>query len=146
MAERSYSITTTGLSTYLATVIKNNGNGLYFAIGIGNSSWDDGDLPNPPSSIDKLVNESYRVQVDMSKIVYVNPSSYTTVVEEPTSTIRIEVNINKSEYPGVLREYGLFGVNATSEPNSGTLIQYADFDKREVPSDAGLKFWIYLSL
>ena len=30
MAERSYSVTTTGLSTYLATVIKNNGNGLYF--------------------------------------------------------------------------------------------------------------------
>lgn len=146
MADRSYSIPTINLPKYLGSLIKGDDSPLYFAIGVGNSEWDSGELPNPSPNIGSLVNETYRVVIDKTLIEYVDPSNYSIVVSAVSNVVRLEINLQYSDYQGMIREYGIFGIDATESIGSGTLLQYSDFDVQTIPADTGIKFWVYLTL
>lgn len=140
----SESIVTSGFSKYVSQLIKGGSTTMYFALGSGNPDWDEEGVPSPSTSISALIKEVYRQVVDSSKISYVDPSTL-QVVSNPTSMIRVEVGFSNNEFYGVVREYGLFAVGATSTLKSGTLITYCDHEKMVIPVDSVYKKYIYIN-
>lgn len=91
----------------------------YWAVGSGADSWDS--TPVTPNINDtRLTNEIGRVAIDPSEIVFLD-SSY-NVVETPTNIIQITHTFNTADCNGKWREFGIFGGNATSDSNSGLMI------------------------
>jgi beta-lactam-binding protein with PASTA domain len=86
----------------------------YCAVGVGQPEWD----TKPPAknlNASRLVNETFRKRVDTApQIRY--------LAETHTLLVRVSFAFNEAEQ--VSREFGLFGGNATDEPNTGYLINY----------------------
>lgn len=91
----------------------------YWAVGSGASSWDSS-LPNPDISATKLTSELGRVPIAASEIQFLN-SNY-NVVTTPTNILQISHTFGPTDCNGVWREFGIFGGNATTEVNSGIMI------------------------
>ena len=91
----------------------------YWAIGSGADSWDSTAV-SPSANETRLTNEIGRVTIDPSEIVFLD-SSY-NVVETPTNIIQITHTFNTADCNGKWREFGIFGGNATSDANSGFMI------------------------
>jgi hypothetical protein len=96
---------------------------LYWAVGQGQSNWDTL-LPNPQSTNTQLTHEVARLPLTPAQIHYLNDAG----VISPTPTPRLEVRLDLEGSTLVangfqsLREFGLFGGNATTAPNSGLMI------------------------
>lgn len=104
---------------------------MYWALGNGDGSstadWDDGveDGSISPSEGDtQLDNEIYRKAIQPSDIVFIDGQN--KVVAGPTNRLQITVNFAEDEpyasQSAFLREWGLFGGDATSTADSGFLI------------------------
>lgn len=115
-------------SILIARLLKNNQepqNGIsYLAIGSGSGSWNLFDPPAPTTSQINLENEFYRKAIDTSTFVH-------PVTGEPTSAytniVDYAVTLGEGEAVGPIVELGLFGGDATSELNSGTMINWRTF-------------------
>lgn len=115
-------------SILIARLLKNNQepqNGIsYLAIGSGSGSWDLFDPPAPTTSQINLENEFYRKAIDIS--TFVHPAT-----GEPTSAytniVDYAVTLGEGQAVGPIVELGLFGGDATSELNSGTMINWRTF-------------------
>lgn len=91
----------------------------YWAVGSGNASWDNS-MPTPELTATRLTTEIGRVAISASEISFLN-SSYSEVTS-PTNIIQIKHLFGTSDCNGVWREFGIFGGNATTSPNSGIMI------------------------
>jgi len=96
----------------------------YLAVGSGNAGWALLDPPAPTTSQTRLENEFYRKAIDLT--TYVDPSSGEPT-SVPTNIVDYSVSFGESEAVGPLMELALFGGDATSEINSGTMINWRTF-------------------
>jgi len=115
-------------SILIARLLKDNEepqNGIsYLAVGNGNSSWDLFDPPAPSTSKTRLENEFYRKGIDLATFVHPETGEPTTVY---TNIVDYSVSFGESEAVGPIVEMGLFGGDATTELNTGTMINWRTF-------------------
>lgn len=98
---------------------------LYLVIGEGEDNWDS-QPPVPRLATSRLTREIYRQILSLDQLVYLDSKNEQT--EMPTSRLEItaefrgeDLELNGSQ---PLREFGLFGGDATAEPDSGFMIDY----------------------
>lgn len=91
----------------------------YWAVGSGASSWDS-NMPTPDINATQLTAEIGRVAIPASEIIFLD-SNYDET-STPTNIIQVKHVFGTADCNGVWREFGLFGGNATSNANSGILI------------------------
>ncbi len=111
---------------------------LFWAVGEGQERWDSLS-PSPVPTDFQLCNEIARQALATEQIVY--------LAEEPTTTISDQLEIGAeftSEDFGAhgvqtLREFGLFGGDATDTPNSGFMIDYVIHPRIDLRPDMTLK-------
>jgi len=113
-------------STLVAALLKGDAahSGLtYFAVGEGLGSWDT-IPPTQPKSDTTLTTEIFRkALVPATDIVYLDPSN-DMVVAGPTRKIQITVIFTTAEGNGDLREWGMFGGDATATLDSGLMADW----------------------
>jgi|LGOV01.1.fsa_nt_gb hypothetical protein len=123
----------------LAALMKNEINMqgiLYLGIGEGEDDWDSS-RPVPLMTTTKLAKEVARLEITKNQIVYLDN------LEKPVETIsnRLEITIKFrgedfiSNGFQTIREFGLFGGDATKEPNSGFMINYVIHPRIDLTSD-----------
>ena len=95
----------------------------YMAYGSGQTSWD---TTPPTKSYDAvaLETEFFRQTVSQSNIVYLDPDTDIPTGGTPDSKIEITVTLLSGEGNGTLREFGLFGGNATVTADSGQMVNW----------------------
>ena len=91
----------------------------YWAVGSGAASWDS-NMPTPDINATQLTAELGRVAIPASEIVFLDSNYDETAT--PTNIIQVKHVFGTADCNGVWREFGLFGGNATSNANSGILI------------------------
>ena len=106
----------------------------YLAIGEGDKMWDDDPhIPSPATK--KLKKELFRLYIKPEQIKFLSEPVIVAgkpgpviPIDKPTRLLEITVDIKAPELitKGYqpLREFGLFGGDATDRPNSGYLINY----------------------
>jgi len=92
----------------------------YWAVGSGAETWDNANPPAPAVGDTKLFNETFRKAIQPSDIVFLDAND--NVTELITNKLQIKVLFTEEEANGELREFGLFGGNATSNKDSGIMI------------------------
>ncbi len=97
----------------------------YWAIGTGNPEWDKR-IPSPTFTDTKLFNEVARVPLALSQIVYIGDEN--EVSESVTARLEITASFSGNalgfENSQPLREFGLFGGDASETSNSGFMIDF----------------------
>ncbi len=115
-------------SILIARLLKDNEeptNGIsYLAVGSGSGSWDLFDPPAPTTSQTQLENEFYRKAIDFSTFVHPETGEPTTV---QTNIVDYSVTFSESQAVGPIVEMSLFGGDATTELNSGTMVNWRTF-------------------
>lgn len=115
-------------SILIARLLKDNSepqNGIsYLAIGSGSGEWDLFDPPAPTTSQINLENEFYRKAIDVSTFVHPETGEPTSA---HTNIVDYAVTLGEGEAVGPIVELGLFGGDATSELNTGTMINWRTF-------------------
>lgn len=86
---------------------------LYWAVGTGDSEWDDSP-PTPDQRATRLVNEIYRQAIDPDAIRY----------DPDTNTIAVQLLLELDARLGPIREFGLFGGDASPRPGTGYMINH----------------------
>jgi hypothetical protein len=115
-------------SILIARLLKDNKeptSGISFlAVGSGNDNWDAFDPPAPTTSQTLLENEFYRKSISTS--TFVDPQT-----AEPTSThtniVDYATTFSESEAVGPIMELALFGGEASSSLNTGTMLNWRTF-------------------
>lgn len=92
----------------------------YWAVGKGSSDWDNDNPPNPSVKDTKLLNETFRKPISADDIKFLDEND--NVTDKITNKLEITVIFTEEEANGELREFGLFGGNATEALNSGIMI------------------------
>lgn len=87
---------------------------LYWAVGEGEEEWD-ALPPDTDPQTTRLVHEIYRKPLDPTRDLRYDPT---------TRTISLKVTFRPDEAAGMLREFGIFGGDATEQAASGYLINY----------------------
>lgn len=119
-----YNVVVNSISKLLACFIKFHseyvGGNLYWAIGQGSSTWDS----NPYSPVDtnsKLNNEVFRKAITVRNFI----TSGGTITNDITNRLELSVTLESEEANGFsLREFGIFGGNATETKDSGLMINH----------------------
>ena len=91
----------------------------YWAVGSGSSSWDSS-MPEPSLSDTSLTAEIGRKAISASDMKFVDSDFNESAT--PTNIIEVSIVFESSECNGVWREFGLFGGDADTTPNSGIMI------------------------
>jgi hypothetical protein len=98
---------------------------LYWAVGEGAAAWDNL-IPSPNAGDRQLSNEIARKALTAEEIIFLDEDNET--VEGPTARLQIGATFTRKELGGqglqMLREFGLFGGDATEAANSGWMIDY----------------------
>ena len=92
----------------------------YWAVGSGSSSWDSTPV-SPSLSEVQLTSELGRKAITSGDIKFVNPVTFEES-DTPTNCLQIGCTFFEEDCNGSWREFGIFGGNATTELNSGYLI------------------------
>ena len=98
----------------------------FFAVGTGGAGWDLQDPPAPTINQTRLESELARKAIGPVNTSFVDPATgdYTTT---PTNVVDFSASFANSEAVGPLTEMALFGGDATSSLNSGTMLNYRTF-------------------
>ena len=94
----------------------------YWEVGSGQSSWSDSNPPSPSSSDTGLNNPLFRKQIQPSDIIFIDANSNPAPAGTVTNRLQVTVTFGANEANGYLREFGLFGGNATSTLGSGIMV------------------------
>ena len=92
----------------------------YWAVGSGAGTWDNANPPEPTVGDTRLFNETFRKAINASDITFLDSSNNPTT--SVTNKLQISVTFAEEEANGELREFGLYGGNATSNKDSGVMI------------------------
>lgn len=92
----------------------------YWAVGSGAGSWDNNNPPAPSVTDTKLTTEVFRKAISPSNITFLDDSNQPTATV--TNKLQVKLVFNENEANGELREFGLYGGNATSIKDSGIMI------------------------
>lgn len=98
---------------------------LYWAVGKGDENWDYRN-PAPHETTSKLLKEAARKAVAREQIVFIDENGQST--DTPMPCIEVSSEFKEEDFEmedsKVLREFGLFGGNATDKADSGMMIDY----------------------
>lgn len=124
--ERSFNIVVDSISTLIGALIKShngyNAGTLYWAVGQGAATWDETPY-TPVSSAKKLTKEVFRKAIPAENRYFVDASGVRT--ETVTNRVQFDISFESTEANGFsLREFGIFGGNATDTANSGIMINH----------------------
>jgi hypothetical protein len=111
-----------GLSKFLGALFKGQAGinpSYYFTFGEGLPSWDS-NIPDVDLNSTKLTTEIYRKLIPVSDIHYLDEGD--NITASITNKIRMSVRLGSGEGTGRIREFGIMAGNATSQINSGILI------------------------
>lgn len=96
----------------------------YLGVGSGNDAWDPFDPPAPTTSQTLLEDEFYRKAISKSTFVDPQTGEPTTV---PTNIVDYATSFSEAEAVGPIMELALFGGEATSTLNTGTMLNWRTF-------------------
>lgn len=123
----------------LAALMKNEINMqgiLYLAIGEGKDDWDSS-RPVPLLTTSKLAKEVARMEITENQVVYLD--NLNKPVETISNRLEITIKFRGEDFISnvfqTVREFGLFGGDATGEPNSGFMINYVIHPRIDLTSD-----------
>lgn len=124
--EKSFNIVVDSISKLISALIKSqsgyNGGKLYWALGSGSESWDT-QTYTPNSGATRLVNEVFRKEIPMANRSFIDDNGNKT--NNVTNKLQLDIVIESTEAVGFsLREFGIFGGNATETRNSGIMINH----------------------
>lgn len=91
----------------------------YWAVGSGEESWDSV-LPSPDIGATRLTSETGRARILANELEFLDQDY--KVTSTPTNILQVSHTFGTDECNGVWREFGIFGGNATSDANSGIMI------------------------
>lgn len=111
----------TDINKAIAYALAQRGGATYWAIGSGAESWDTTPV-NPSPSDTRLVAEIGRKLIPNSAIQFLDDKGAST--QSITNTILITMTFSASELNGKWREFAIVGGNATTNANSGILINH----------------------
>jgi hypothetical protein len=114
----------------------------FWAVGAGDSEWDYNRVATDPKA-SRLYKETQRLRISREQIIYLGEDG----AEAPNPTSRIEIRADFG-WPGqdqILREFGLFGGNASKVENSGYLINYVIHPRIDLKAGATLTRHLRLS-
>lgn len=106
----------------IAFALAGKGGLCYWAIGSGQASWDDNNLPSPSPTDTQLVNEIGRKVIPTSAFKFLDAQG--NVTSDITNILQITLTFNASECNGDWREFAIVGGNATNEVNTGIIINH----------------------
>lgn len=93
----------------------------YWAVGSGLNTWDNATPPAPATTDIKLTTETFRKAiVPSTDIKFLDSNNAETA--SITNKIQIKVTFTETEANGELREFALYGGNASATANSGLMI------------------------
>lgn len=110
----------------LASLMKNLGGKqgiLQFAAGEGLPSWDGGS-PAQPASDTTLTNEIFRKGISAGEITFRDPNTFVDIEPTPSNVIQVDIVLGTTEANGSLREFGIFGGDATGAADSGDMVNW----------------------
>jgi hypothetical protein len=96
----------------------------FLGVGSGNDNWDPFDPPAPTTSQTFLENEFYRKNISTSTFVDPQTAEPTTIA---TNIVDYATTFSESEAVGPIMELALFGGEATTTTNTGTMINWRTF-------------------
>jgi len=115
-------------SILIARLLKDNTeptSGISFlAVGSGNDSWDPFDPPAPTTSQTLLENELFRKNISTSTFVDPQTAEPTSI---PTNIVDYATTFSESEAVGPIMELALFGGEASTSANTGTMLNWRTF-------------------
>ena len=120
--DRGHNLVVNSLLPLLQCLLKNDSSykGIqYWAVGSGSDSWDDSAV-SPQLTETTLTKEIGRKSITADNIKFMDSGFNET--QTPTNIIEITATFGANECNGEWREFGLFGGEATSALNSGTMI------------------------
>jgi hypothetical protein len=126
--ERSFNIVVDQVSKLIACLIKfetgYNAGKLYWALGDGATSWDT--TPYSPLNTNvKLVNEVFRKEITSANRYFVDASGNKLGAGVISNRLQLDIIIDSGEANGFsLREFGIFGGNASATKDSGIQINH----------------------
>ncbi|MEW6519548.1 MAG: hypothetical protein AB1461_09060 [Thermodesulfobacteriota bacterium] len=98
---------------------------LFLAVGEGLQEWDAA-LPHPQPAATRLAREILRRPIAPEEIIFLDSAGLPTAA--PTNRLQISIALILADFPAggfqPVREFGLFGGNATAEPGSGLLLNH----------------------
>lgn len=116
---------------------------LFWAVGAGDPAWDATHTAPSPAAT-QLVDEVDRHEVLTEDIVYLDQNK--NPVQSPTTRVRITVSFEWPEQDQTLREFGLFGGDATRSRNSGYLVNCVIHPRIDLTAGDTLSRQIWLTL
>jgi hypothetical protein len=108
---------------------------LFLAVGAGDPAWDGTHTPANPAAT-QMQNEIVRQPVTAENIQYLNDND--EPVPQPTTRIEITASFVWPDQSQTLREFGLFGGDATDTPDSGYLVNYVIHPRLHLETGATL--------
>jgi len=98
---------------------------LYLAVGEGLKEWDAA-LPHPQPAATRLSAEILRRPIPTEQIIFLDSAGQPAAV--PTGRLQISIELTREDFPAngfqPVREFGLFGGNATADAGSGFMINH----------------------
>ena len=92
----------------------------FWAVGAGLETWADENPPNPDVADTKLLNEVFRKEVNKGDVLFLDKVDKPTT--DVTNKIQISVTFAEGEANGALREFSLYGGNASKAKDSWLMI------------------------
>lgn len=123
--EMDYNIVVENCSVLIAALMKGHAGyagATYWAVGSGDPLWSNEAPPAPVVSTSQLENETFRKAIQVGEIIFLDASNNESVV--PTNKIQITVLFENNEANGELREFAIFGGNASGIANSGLMVNH----------------------
>lgn len=111
----------TDINKAIAYALAQKGGATYWAIGSGQEAWDTTPVDPQPTDT-RLNNEIGRKLIPASAITFLDAQGNET--STITNTILIKLTFSANELNGKWREFAIVGGNATSNANSGILINH----------------------
>jgi hypothetical protein len=125
---KSFNVVVDSISKLIACLIKSEsgytGGKLYWALGSGSTTWDT--TPNSPSSGNiKLINEVFRKEITSAQRFFIDANGTKLGAGVISNRLQLDIVIESNEANGYsLREFGIFGGNATGTKDSGIQINH----------------------
>jgi hypothetical protein len=118
----------------------------YWAVGQGERRWD-ATLPNPQLASTQLTSELVRLPLSAEQITYIDSQNAPSAT--PTNRLQVTVDIDGSTLVSSgfqpLREFGLFGGDATETANSGLMINQVIHPRIDIAPDMTLSRTLHLT-
>jgi hypothetical protein len=117
-----------GCNRLLAALMKGQqglGGILFLAVGEGFKEWDAA-LPQPQPATTRLYKEILRRPIAAEQIIFLDGTGQPAAT--PTGRLQISIELTREDFPAngfqPVREFGLFGGNATADADSGFMINH----------------------